>query len=91
MLALLVPSGERAEIVALFDGRASPQLIDHWRAGRALPPQWARETLLQKFEPVRLELLAVAEQLGRDSPRPNNVDALRRYWAKEKGRRLSRP
>ena len=55
----LVPSGERREILALFDNRASWSAIRHWRAGRWGPPAWAVDCLQQRVAPV-MELKPVA-------------------------------
>jgi hypothetical protein len=51
-IRLLVPSGRRAEIRALFQWRVSWPAIQHWRAGRAGPPQWAVDILLDRAAPL---------------------------------------
>lgn len=56
-IRLLVPSGRRAEIVALFDHRTTYGTIRGWRRGRRNPPAWAvqaiREATERVFEPIR--------------------------------------
>jgi hypothetical protein len=78
-LSILVPSGNRAEMRALFDGRVTAEAIDHWRAGRRRPSQWARDRLRAKL----LELAAVAEAIGDADPPPDNTQALLRWHARQ--------
>lgn len=38
----------RQQLLDLFDGRASYDVITEWRYGRVMPPDWARDMLLDK-------------------------------------------
>ena len=51
-LRRLVPTGSRAQIRALFGNRVTWGAIQHWRAGRARPPQWAVDCLRRYIAPV---------------------------------------
>jgi hypothetical protein len=48
----LAPSGSRREIRALFGNRASWAAIQHWKAGRRDPPQWAIDCLRERVAPI---------------------------------------
>jgi hypothetical protein len=47
VIRVLVPSGSRREIRALFGDRVSWSAIKHWRKGRTKPPQWAVDRVRQ--------------------------------------------
>lgn len=47
-----VPSGNHAEIVALFEHRVAMQTIRQWRLGRRLMPRWAWDILKARAAPI---------------------------------------
>jgi len=48
----LVPSGRRAEITALFDGKAPYNSIKDWRKGRRYPPAWAIDMVQKRVAEI---------------------------------------
>lgn len=48
-LDLLWPGATGAELVSLFDERATVATIANWRAGRRNVPLWARDRLQQRI------------------------------------------
>lgn len=55
----LPPPIRRADLVALFQGRASYWLIQAWRYGNRYPPEWARELLAEKLANPAAAILAL--------------------------------
>jgi hypothetical protein len=51
-IRVFAPSGSRADILALFQNRASFSAIQHWRKGRREPPQWAVDLLQTRAAPI---------------------------------------
>lgn len=58
-LKRLVPSGRRADLIALFDGRAPWLTIRDWRRGRRSIPQWARDLLQEKAQQLHRDVDAI--------------------------------
>lgn len=86
-LSVLIPNATGAELRAFFGNRVTRAAVLHWRDGRRQPPQWARDIVRDRLG----ELAALSASIGDARPAVSSPEPLRRYWAKEKGRRLSRP
>lgn len=50
-LRLLVPSGSRTALRAIFDNRVTFHAIHHWRHGRRALPIWARAAIERALDP----------------------------------------
>ena len=61
-LVILVPDHNRAKLRRLFQDRVTSEAIDHWRAGRRHPPQWARDIVKSRLR----ELARIADRIEPD-------------------------
>lgn len=69
MIRQLVPSGNRAQIRALLEHRASWSAIKHWRKRRRVTPQWALDLLRAAIRLRARAMEDVAALPGEPPPR----------------------
>lgn len=69
-IPLLVPSGNRRQILALFENRVSWSGYRHWRAGRRGMPEWALTALETKLHAYWCEYARVADTIAAAAPSP---------------------
>lgn len=63
MLETLAPNARGRALADIFDGRASPERIMNWKAGRRGIPQWAADLLRDKLAQKHARELTIAAQI----------------------------
>jgi protein gp37 len=60
-----VPSGNHAEIAALFHNRVTINTIRQWRVGRRAMPRWAWDILKARAAPIDEIVIGVGREVSK--------------------------
>ena len=77
----LNPNPTGPQIAALLDGKISPEVANHWFAGRRHAPRWALDRLAQRIREHTAPALAIVSQIDKAPERPGKQAGARNLAA----------